>query len=221
MLKKRFKGAIFDLDGTLACTLPDLHKCINMMLSEAGYPLQSEQDIRKHINYGERDFIKFSLPPEAAEDDAVVDSCEEIYFRFYAEHCCDNTYIYPGVDKCLRVLEEYGIWLAVHTNKEHELACCMLERLGVGRYFKMVLGDGIYPSKPAPDGSYAIARKAGLECKDFCFIGDSNVDIETAKNAGMFPLGVTWGYRSEDVLRQIGAGLVVNSAEEIIEFILG
>lgn len=220
MHKKRFKGAIFDLDGTLACTLPDLHICMNLMLSEMGYPLQSEQDIRRHVNYSERDFIRFSLPAEAAEDDAVLDKCEEVYLGFYSKHCCDNTYIYPGVEKCLRELEESGVWLAVHTNKKHELACLMLERLGVSRYFNMVLGDGRYPSKPAPDGSYAIAHEAGFECKDFCFIGDSNVDIETAKNAGMFPIGVTWGYRDEDVLRQKGAGLIVNSADEITEFII-
>ena len=220
MHKKRFKGAIFDLDGTLACTLPDLHICMNLMLAEMGYPLQSEEDIRKHVNYSEKDFIRFSLPDEMLENYCEIERCKAVYLEFYKLHCCDHTYVYPGVEKCLRNLDDNGVWLAVHTNKKHELAYLMLERLGVSRYFNMVLGDGIYPSKPAPDGSYAIAREAGLECKDFCFIGDSNVDIETAQNAGMFPLGVTWGYRSEDVLRQKGAGLIANSADEITEFII-
>lgn len=220
MQKLKFKAAIFDLDGTLACTLPDLEACVNRMLAAVGYPLQSREDVLKHVNYGERDYIRFSLPTNAADNDIILDNCIKIYTKIYGEHYCDNTYVYDGVMNSVIELKKNGVWLAVHTNKKHEHACGMLEKLGLMEYFDYVLGDGIYPSKPDPHGSYAIAEKAGLTPADFCFIGDSNVDIETALNAGMYPIGVTWGYRDEGVLLKSGAKKIVNNASELLDFII-
>ena len=218
--KRPFKAAIFDLDGTLACTLPDLRYSANAMLTACGYPEQPLTEIMKYINDGVYGYIQNLMPKEAQKDENAVSHCLEVYTAIYSQHYCDNTYVYEGLEDVIRTMKERGIWLAVHTNKEHSHACGMVEKLLPG-LFDYILGDGHCPPKPDPTGSHMVAEKAGLTAADFVFIGDSNVDMATAVNAGMYPVGVTWGYRDESVLWQTGAKAVVHKPEELLTILFG
>ena len=211
--ERTFRAAIFDLDGTIAYTAGDLVGCSNRMLAQFGYPQKSHEEVMSYISCGERDFVKYSLPKELQEDDALVDTCRAAYVAIYNEHFLDTTVLYPGLEKLLRDMKAAGILLAVNTNKTQEHAQAIIDKLAPG-IFEMLKGDGHYPCKPDPTGALEIAAEFGLEPAEICYIGDSNIDMETAGNAGMFAMGVKWGYRP-DLLVSAGAKALVEKAEEI------
>jgi len=213
----KFKAAIFDLDGTLACTLPDLHACVNHMLEQNGYPIRTVEDVLKYVNGAEYGFIRSLLPEWVQDDRETVERCVKEYSAYYGEHYCDITYLYEGLDRVLDALKENGVWLAVHTNKKHLHASGMVKKLVKDGVFDELVGEGIYKAKPDPEGALILAEKAGARPEEVCFIGDSNVDMETAKNAGMFALGVTWGYRPPEVLLETGADALADCAEDILK----
>ncbi len=215
----KFKGAIFDLDGTIAYTLPDLHVCLNRMLEVLGYPLKTIDDVLYNVNYCEREYIRHSIPESEMDNEDTVDRCVSVYSEIYEKHFCDNTTVYDGLGEVISRLKESGIRLAVNTNKNHSHACEMLKKLLPDETFEIIVGDGIYKHKPSPEGALSIADYFGLKPEEICFIGDSNVDMETANNAGMFALGVTWGYRSREVLLEYGADAIAEKVGDILEII--
>ncbi len=216
MNELKFKGAIFDLDGTLACTLPDLKYSLNAMLEQAGYPTLDEAGVLKSVNYTVRDFVRLSLPEEVQANESEIDRCLAIYTGIYSEHYCDHTYIYECLAEVIAKMKAAGVRLAVNTNKEHDHASAMIEKLCPPGTFEVIIGAGIFKGKPDPTGAFHIAEKLGLEPEDFCYIGDSNVDMETAVNAGMYAVGVSWGYRDETVLRESGADVIMKTPADIL-----
>ncbi len=208
-----FKAAIFDLDGTLAFTLPDLHKAMNHMLTGYSYPTKTKEQLMTYLSCGVWDFVKFSLPSEKQNDEAHIRECLACYTAYYEAHFLDETVLYPGLSALLAKMKEAGIRLAVNTNKNQYHAQTIIDTLAAG-IFEVLKGDGPYPSKPDPTGALEIAKGYGMDPADICYIGDSNFDMETAKNAGMFPIGVSWGYCPE-LLADAGAGTIVDSAEEL------
>lgn len=219
MSELKFKGVIFDLDGTLACTLPDLTYSLNATLTQAGYPTLDEAGVLRSVNYTVRDFIRLSLPEDVQSDESVVDHCLEIYTGIYAEHYCDHTYIYPGLADAIETMKSAGIRLAVNTNKEHDEAVSMIEKLCPPDTFEIIIGAGLFTGKPDPAGALHIAATFGLKPEEICYIGDSNIDMGTAGNAGMYAVGVSWGYRSEAVLRETGADVIVKTADDILRVV--
>lgn len=213
----KFKGVIFDLDGTLACTMPDLRQSLNTMLQSRGYPEITEELLYKNVSYCVQDYIRYSLPKEVQEDDAEAERCLAIYQSIYEEHYCDHTYFYEGLGEVLRTLKNNGVWLAVHTNKYHEHAVKMVEKLAEPGIFSIVLGEGHCPAKPDPAGALHLIEESGLDRSDFCYIGDSFIDMRTAKNAGLFAIGVSWGYNPTEVLVKEGADVLVHHPSEILD----
>lgn len=208
-----FKAAIFDLDGTLAYTAQDLLDSMNRMLAEYNYPPKNFTQMMSYISCGEYDFVKNSLPAEVQLDLEQVERCRKTYVSIYNQHFLDSTKLYPGLDKLLHDMQAAGIQLAVNTNKTQEHAQAIINKLAPG-VFAILKGDGHYPSKPDPTGALEIAQEFGVDPADICYIGDSNIDMETAGNAGMFAMGVKWGYRP-DLLESAGAKTTVETAEEI------
>lgn len=208
-----FRAAIFDLDGTLAYTAQDLLDSMNRMLSIYQYPQKNFQQMMSYISCGEYDFVKNSLPKDIQADLDQVERCRQTYVSIYNEHFLDSTKLYPGLDKLLHDMKAAGVRLAVNTNKTHEHAEAIINKLAPG-IFEMLKGDGHYPSKPDPTGALEIAKEFGISPAEICYIGDSNIDMETAGNAGMFAMGVKWGYRP-DLLVSAGAKVTVDTAEEI------
>lgn len=208
------KAVIFDLDGTLAYTLPDTLWCVNRMLTEFRYPTIDKERVLVSINEGEREYIRGCLPAEIQRDEDRVEACRSRYAEIYDVHFCDSTALYPGLDAVLKTLRTHRIPLAVNTNKAERHAVPMVEKLCPG-VFDAVIGGGSYPSKPDPSGALALAKRWNVDPAQVWYIGDSHIDMETAKNAGMVPVGAAWGYRPENVLREHGALRIVHDANEL------
>ena len=202
-------GILFDLDGTLLDTLGDLHQATNHVLTQFGYPSRSIQEVCRFVGNGAAQLIRLAVPE--GEDWAPV---LEAFQGYYAAHCDILTRPYPGIPELLQSLEgKYP--LAVVSNKPDravkELAAIYFPTL-------YARGESIdCPRKPAPDMVY-MAMKA-LNAEKCIYVGDSEVDVLTAKNAGVPCLSVTWGFRDEETLRQAGAEFFCHRADAVIQSI--
>lgn len=210
------KAAIFDLDGTLCYTIDDLRCAMNLMLRDFGYPERTVEDILAAINFGAREFVRRSLPKEAASDEATVDRCFKCYSEHYSQHYLDSTYPYKGVPDVVRELKNRGIKLAVLTNKGDEHAKALVAKL-FGDTFDIVLGNcGRFPTKPDPTSALWVAEQLGVEPREVLYAGDSDVDMKTSRNAGFFTCGVTWGYRDASMLCVTGASALVSEPTQFL-----
>ena len=215
---KKILAAVFDLDGTLCCTSEDLLAAVNDTLLQLGFPLQDSRSILLHINEGGREFIRKSLPRPYWEDSSVCDRAMALYCDYYDKHPCDHTYVYPGVYESLSALKKAGVKLACFTNKPHGQALNVLGRVFPSDFFEIILGAGTFPMKPDPSGVLWILSKFGVESENAVYFGDSDLDMQTAKRAGMRAVGVSWGYRSEAFLREAGADMICNTGDDIVRF---
>lgn len=216
----KLQAVIFDLDGTLVDSIADLGLSVHYALGAFGYDSPYDPKVyAPMVGNGTRKLVErameqFQVPMRLFEDIFPV-FCER-----YDGHAFDYTAAYPGIDELLIELKENGIPMAVHTNKPDGVANAIVQHLFPG-IFSFVYGqrEGI-PLKPAPDVSLQIAQKFGLSVGEIAFCGDSNVDIYTACNAGMFSIGVLWGFRDESELRTAGAQAIVRTPEEIKKYVL-
>lgn len=218
MDKKR--AVIFDLDGTLVDSIEDLGLSVHYALGSLGY--DSSRDPKVYapmVGNGtkklvERAMKQFHVPDELFPD--IFSAFQSIYEKCALEH----TVAYPGITELLQNLKVHGVLMAVHTNKPDSIAKKIVGHL-FPDIFCGVFGqkEGI-PLKPAPDVSLQIARQFGLSVAEVAFCGDSNVDIYTAQNAGMFSIGVLWGFRDETELKSAGAQAIVRVPDEIKKYIL-
>lgn len=211
------KAAIFDLDGTLLDTMDDLLTAMNRMLVELGFPTRTYDELLRFINRGARKFVGMSLPEGVVEtfDDPLVDRALVVYGRHYADCCLDQTHPFEGVPEAVDALKARGIKVAVLSNKQDAFVKETIAKLYPG-VFDSVHGQLDLPEKPDPAPALAIADELGLSPEECAFIGDSDIDIKTGVNSGMLPVGVTWGYRSEECLRDAGAKVIIRRPEELV-----
>ena len=212
------KGVIFDLDGTLAYTIEDLRTAMNLMCNEMGYPERTPEDILDAINCGSLEFVRKSIPEQFRSDEELVHKCHRSYSKHYTEHYLDKTTLYDGIKELLCTLKERGYKLAVLSNKSDEHTVKLTEKLLGTELFDHIQGyKPEYPTKPDPTSALYITREIlGLEPAEILYVGDSNVDMETSRNAGFFTCGCTWGFRSWRVLAKTGASVLINKAEELL-----
>ena len=211
----KYKGIIFDLDGTVADTGADLANSINLMLESYGFERKTRTEILKHINHGAKEFVRGCLPDEKLLDDAL-----KRYMNFYAEHCFEQTRLYDGIAELVETLHENNIKMCVLSNKPDVMTKKIVRGLLNESYFVEILGGSErFPHKPKPDSALYLADKMGIAPGEILYVGDSDVDMHTAINAGMFPLGVTWGYRPESFIVEAGARKIVYSPGEILAFV--
>jgi len=212
----KFKGIIFDLDGTVADTGDDLSTGINLMLESFGFEKKSRAEILKHINFGAKEFVRGCLP-----DEKILDEALSRYKKFYAEHYLDKTELYNGIAELVESLYKNNIKMCVLSNKHEEMTKKIVMSLLNDDYFvEVVGGSDRFPHKPNPASALYLADKMELKPCEILYIGDSDVDMKTAINAGMFPLGVTWGYRPESVLIEAGAEKIAHNPCEILDFVV-
>ena len=213
------KALIFDLDGTLAHTLPAIAEGMNLALAEQGYPQIDEQQVYEFINLGARDYAKMALPAEYREDDARIDALYAAYNRQYAEVYMHTDTTYDGIqDMIARLKGKYP--MAVNSNKQDEFVKSLVAQLFAPDTF--VAAEGFRTdraAKPDPAVPLQLATLMGAQPHECAYIGDSDVDVKTAKNAGMHAIDVCWGYRPEAVLYDMGAEIVAHSPEELIKII--
>lgn len=215
----RYNAAIFDMDGTLLDTLADLHAAVNASMRWAGAPERSIDEVRRFVGNGAYKLIERSLPagtPRARIEQVLA--FYRPYYEMYAQHL---TAPYPGIPEALRRLRSGGVRLAIASNKPDGAVKQLAERYFPG-LFDAALGDRTgLRVKPAADLLLVSMNLLHTEPGTTVYIGDSDVDIETARNAGVDCISVSWGFREEAFLLQNGAQTLVHSAGELTSAILG
>ena len=220
------KAAIFDLDGTLLDSLQDLAAAINEILKRHGYETLPIEVVSRYVGNGLSMLLKRALAderqskaPACGEEFAAI--LEEL-ITFYHAHCMDRTAPYEGIEEMLGVLKEAGMKTAIVTNKNTLAAQTLWQQL-FRETVTLVVGEdeahGIR-KKPEPDMVLTALEKLEISPEDACYIGDSEVDVETARNAAMDGIFVLWGFRAGEELRKAGGKRLVNTPEELTRELL-
>lgn len=213
-----FRLCIFDLDGTLTDTLDSLTYSVNLTLEEMGYPALERSKCRAFVGNGSRVLIEKALK---ASGDATLSRIEEgmeVYDRVFDANCTYHVTPYDGIVELLQALKEKGMKLTVLSNKPHRQAVHVVEEVFGKEMFDWVQGqqEGI-PRKPDPYAAIQIAEKFGVKPEECVYIGDSEVDVATGTAARMKTLGVTWGFRSVEQLKEAGATILLDRPVQILE----
>ena len=207
-------GVIFDLDDTLADTLPDITEAVNEVLRWAGLPTHDAGDYRRWVGHGMRQLLARAIAATGAElTDAMIDRARANYRRMQL----NQTRLYDGIPELLDALDRRNVPMAVLTNKPHELAAAMVEALcGSGR-FVAVAGDRFDGrQKPDPAEALRLAEAMDLVPADVVLLGDSDVDIRTARNAGMVSVAATWGSRDREALTPLRPDHLIDRPAELL-----
>lgn len=214
----KYKAAIFDLDGTLVDSLEDLADSANAMLVSYGFPQYGLEEYRYFFGNGARKLMERCLPKEKAAEAAFVEEALEAYNRCYEERMLGKTKPYDGILPLLEALQKRGVLLAVCTNKQQFAADAIAEKMFPAGIFREVVGDqkGM-PRKPDPAKVLRIAENFGVQPEEVAYLGDTSVDMETARNAGFLPVGVTWGFRPREELVESGAKILLDHPMELLE----
>ena len=207
------KTIIFDLDGTLLNTLEDLKAATNFALSEFGYPERSLEEIRCFVGNGVRKLIECAVP----ENCENIDECLCVFKQNYSKNMCRHTAPYDGILKILSDIKAEGIKIGVVSNK-FDSAVKELCKKYFGDLVDTAIGQSDdVPKKPAPDGVFKAMKELGADKNSTIYAGDSDVDVQTAKNAGLPCIGVTWGFRDKKDLE--GADFIIDTPCDIIKII--
>lgn len=203
---------LFDMDGTLLDTLDDLTAAVDHTLARYGYPLRSRDEVRQGLGNGAARLIAAMLPD--GEATPCFGAILTDYRAWYQAHPCDLTRPYPGVPELLAALRQLGCKVAIVTNKPHGAARALGERFFPG---VLTIGEeaGI-PRKPAPDMVQRALDALHAPREGAVYVGDSEVDIQTARNAGLPAIGVAWGFRGREALLAAGADMIAERAEELL-----
>lgn len=215
------KLLIFDLDGTLADTIHTIRDAVNMCTSHFGYPTLSYEQTRDNVGFGARELMRRSLPAEAVEDEGRFAEIFE-YFNGCYRITHDNVEgCYDGLYEVIETLYRKGFSLAVLSNKPDHLVGGIMKKLFGGEMFRIAMGQTELPRKPDPTVPLMIAQRLGYSPADTYFIGDSEVDVMTAKNSGMGSVAVSWGFRSREVLEGTAPDVIIDTPEQLLGFFLG
>lgn len=212
------KTAIFDLDGTLANTLTDLADAVNYGLDKLSCPRHPYDSYRYFVGNGAKILCYRALPQDKKE---LTDTLHSYFSEYYGEHYLDETRLYPGIKEVLSELAENGVVLAVATNKPQDVAREIVKVLLPDLPFVKVLGGcDERPKKPDIAIIAEIVNELPSSDNEVFMIGDSNVDIQTAQNAGIQSIGCAWGFRGRTELEDAGADFIAESAADIARVIL-
>ena len=214
-----FKAVIFDLDGTLVDTMDSLTKAINMMRNELGYVNITKEKAALAINYGIKRFVRDCLPEDVKDDDDIFDRAYKVYCDKYEQVHLEVEKPYGHVYELLDELKKMGVKLAVISNKKDNYTVGICKKL-FKSYLDEARGqrDGA-PAKPDPTVPLEICKGLGVEPSECLYVGDSDVDMETAKNCGFTSVGVSWGYRSPEVLLLNGAEYIIEDPLELLKLL--
>ena len=213
----KYNTVIFDLDGTLLNTLDDLRYSLNEILVSKGYEPRSIEDVRKFVGNGVRNLLRLSLPSESSE--AEIDLCLEEFKENYKNNMQNKTRPYNGIMELLLNLNKYNYKVAIVSNK-FDTAVKSLSKTYFGALVQVAIGESSeVRRKPAPDSIFTAVRELGSDISETVLVGDSETDVRTAKNAGIPVIGVTWGFRSREVLRMEGADFLIDTPRELLTLI--
>ncbi len=213
------KAVVFDLDGTLADTITDLAGAVNRTLSRRGLPEHGFDDYKLMVGEGFRNLIARALPEELRQDD-YIESARAEAAADYAGRCLERTRPYAGVRELLSALAAKSVPLAVLSNKPDYLTKKCVSGLFPSVSFALVRGETPdFPRKPDPASVLDACARLGAAPAEVLYLGDSGVDMRTAKAAGMTALGALWGFRGEAELREAGADALLSSPLDLLDYL--
>lgn len=215
----KYKAAIFDMDGTILNTLEDLCDTMNYCLEKYHMPERTIDEIRSFVGNGIRKLVERAVAEDT--DSKQIDEIFAVFLDYYKDHCAIKTRPYDGIAEVIRKLKENGIKTAVVSNKADAAVKDLCDDYFPG-LFDFSVGDKEgQRRKPYPDGVFSVMEHFGMTGEDVVYIGDSDVDYQTARNADVDVIMVGWGFRSEEFLKSIGVQKVIHKPEEIAEILEG
>jgi phosphoglycolate phosphatase len=209
---------IFDLDGTLIDSRLDLANAVNATRRHMGRPALPNERVYGYVGNGAPILIRRAMGDQATE--AEIEEALEFFLEYYGQHDLEHTVLYPGVRESLDRLRDAGRHLAVLTNKPVRMSRHIVGGLGIGDHFFQVYGGNSFDfKKPNPVGAQALIGEAGVGCESTLMVGDSSVDVHTARNARIRCCGVTWGFQPE-TLADPAPDLLVDRMEDMADWVL-
>ena len=215
----QFEAVCFDLDGTLLDSLADLANCTNKILLKRGFPEHPQEAYRYFVGDGAKMLMTRVLPKEV-RNELLIEECRQDFETTYRDCWDEHTVPYKNVPELLDELSCRKFKLTVLSNKPHEFTLIAVNKLLPSWDFKMILGqrEGI-PRKPDPEGMLEICEKLKIPSSSFIYLGDTATDMQTSSAAGCFSVGVLWGFRTEEELRDNGAKAIVKDPLDVLDLL--
>lgn len=213
------RAMIFDLDGTLLDTLEDLANACNYALKVCGFKTHDTYEYISFVGNGRYKLIERIVPKEYKNNEDIINKVLELFDQYYGEHMIDMTKPYEGIYKMLEELNKKDIKLAVVSNKPHEFAKDVVKKYFEDT-FEITYGQRLnHPIKPDPKTVFEVMELLKVDKSECIYVGDSDVDVHTAKNAGIKSVGVAWGFRGAGELREAGADYIIEKPIELVDLV--
>ncbi|HEY8422597.1 MAG TPA: HAD family hydrolase [Thermoclostridium sp.] len=215
----KYKAVIFDMDGTLVNSIYAIMNSMNNVLERHGLDRINADQCKSFVGNGIKELVR-----KAAGIDSTGDDRLDLYYRGMVEEYSKNwdyqMYVYDGIIELLNSLSERNIKMGVNTNKNEDIAKLIIDKYFPGYFSYMAGGRDSFPKKPDPSGALLIADKLGISPSRCIYLGDSDVDIKTARNANMYAVGALWGFRSREELLRAGADAVIEKPMELMKILI-
>ncbi len=214
----KYKLAVFDMDGTILDTLKDMTDSLNHVMREYGLPEHSISEVRMFVGNGIHKLIERAVPEGTSVE--MVEKAFNSYVPYYEKHCADATRPYDGITELLRALRDEGVLTAVVSNKKDIAVQALVKEYFDGLFDESVGEREGIRIKPAPDSVLQVLKELQVEKGDAVYIGDSDVDLQTALNAGLDAIAVTWGFRDREFLIEHGASVFADNPRDLLDYLL-
>ncbi len=215
----KYRAILFDLDGTLLNTLQDVADAVNKGLVSLSFPQHTLETYKTLIGEGRDVLVRRALPVDHRDDETALKLLNLVNAE-YQIHWSDNTRPYPGIPELLDVLTAKRIKIAVLSNKADDLTnLCVTKLLSQWRFTLVAGAKPSIPNKPDPTAALEMSKQMGISPAQFIYLGDSDIDMKTANNAGMFAIGAGWGFRSAEELFGAGAKAVIKHPGELLSYL--
>ncbi|MDR1368920.1 MAG: HAD family hydrolase [Dysgonamonadaceae bacterium] len=212
------RAIIFDLDGTLVDSLADIADAMNRTLMRFNCPVHDYEAYKYFVGNGLKNLVHDCLPDDKKDENHVME-CLKIMMEEYGKSYAEKTRLYNGIPELLDTLSGKGLKMAVLSNKADELTQKICSKLLKKWHFEIILGaTEHFPRKPNPESALHILKKINVSPENVLYPGDTNVDMQTARAAGLFAIGVTWGFRTKDELLENGACAIIDNPLELLKF---
>ncbi len=218
-MNHHFNAIIFDLDGTLADTIVDLADATNRSLSRLGFPQHNYEEYKFFVGKGIKNLVTQALP-ENKRAPECISICLEYMTEEYSHNYMDKTRLYPDIPELLNALVKRNIKMSVLSNKADLFTQKLCGKLLKDWHFEIIMGaNDRFPIKPNPEAAIFIGKQMNTNPDNILYLGDTNIDMITANGAGFFPVGVTWGFRTEEELLENGAKYIIHNPMELLKLL--
>ena len=215
----RYNAVLFDLDGTLIDTLEDLGDSVNRVLTRKGFPTHTMDAYRYFVGDGALKLITRALPERERDNETVMASLDA-FREDYGHNWNVKTKPYEGIVEMLDMLTVHDMKMAILSNKPHDFTEQCVSQFLPKWSFQVVMGQKEpFPLKPDPGGALEVSRRLGVPPAEILYLGDTSIDMNTAKAAGMFPVGVLWGFRPAEELKESGALVLMEKPIDIMNIL--